>query len=169
MFAEKPSQLPFTMIIAHSSPSMTLDACGSFLNGSTNECRMVFSRYARYYERDGKLYRTLFKAYGIRYVVMVYGQVRETEGEELLLYYHGVQFYCSAILIPRQDVLLIHPLIPRVLKSSLTFIGKLSSSRLLWCCLFFSFIHFVIVKKLSILDLALLGVKGLKQLIQTSQ
>lgn len=31
-------------------------------------------RFARYYEKDGKLHRTLFKAYGIRYVVMVYGQ-----------------------------------------------------------------------------------------------
>lgn len=31
-------------------------------------------RFARYYEKDGKLHRTLFKAYGIRYVVLVYGQ-----------------------------------------------------------------------------------------------
>ncbi|XP_074635329.1 P2X purinoceptor 4-like [Acropora palmata] len=31
-------------------------------------------RYARFYEKDGKLYRTLFKAYGIRFVVLVYGQ-----------------------------------------------------------------------------------------------
>ena len=32
-------------------------------------------RFARFYEKDGKLHRTLFKAYGIRYVVLVYGQV----------------------------------------------------------------------------------------------
>lgn len=31
-------------------------------------------RFARYYDKDGKLHRTLFKAYGIRYVVLVYGQ-----------------------------------------------------------------------------------------------
>lgn len=31
-------------------------------------------RYARYYEKDGKLHRTLFKAYGIHFDVMVYGQ-----------------------------------------------------------------------------------------------
>lgn len=34
-----------------------------------------FPRYARYYEKDGKLHRTLFKAYGIHFDVMVYGQV----------------------------------------------------------------------------------------------
>ena len=33
------------------------------------------TRFARYYDKDGKLHRTLFKAYGIRYVVLVYGQV----------------------------------------------------------------------------------------------
>ncbi|XP_068749679.1 P2X purinoceptor 4-like [Montipora capricornis] len=31
-------------------------------------------RFARFYEKDGMLYRSLFKAYGIRFVVMVYGQ-----------------------------------------------------------------------------------------------
>lgn len=31
-------------------------------------------RHARFYEKGGKLHRTLFKAYGIRFVVMVYGQ-----------------------------------------------------------------------------------------------
>jgi len=31
-------------------------------------------RFARFYEKGGKLHRTLFKAYGIRYVVLVYGQ-----------------------------------------------------------------------------------------------
>lgn len=36
---------------------------------------LCFTRYARFYEKGGKLHRTLFKAYGIRYVVMVYGQV----------------------------------------------------------------------------------------------
>lgn len=33
-----------------------------------------FPRYARYYEKDGKLHRTLFKAFGIHFDVMVYGQ-----------------------------------------------------------------------------------------------
>ncbi|KAL9981786.1 hypothetical protein ACROYT_G010533 [Oculina patagonica] len=31
-------------------------------------------RFSRYYEKDGKLHRTLFKAYGIRFMVLVYGQ-----------------------------------------------------------------------------------------------
>ena len=34
------------------------------------------------------------------------------------------------------------------------FIGKLLSSTLLWCCLFFNFTQFVVLENLSILDLA---------------
>ena len=41
------------------------------------------------------------------------------------------------------------------------FIGKLLSSILLWCCLFVNFTQFVILVNLSILDLALSGMKGL--------
>ena len=37
-----------------------------------------FPRFTRYYEKDGKLHRTLFKAYGIHFDVMVYGQVMNT-------------------------------------------------------------------------------------------
>ena len=40
-----------------------------------------------------------------------------------------------------------------------TFIGKLLSSTLLWCCWSFNFTQFVILKNLSILDLALSRVK----------
>ena len=36
----------------------------------------------------------------------------------------------------------------------ISFIGKLLSSTLLWCCLFFNFTQFLILEKLSILNLA---------------
>ena len=53
----------------------------------------------------------------------------------------------------------------RTLKCDHIFIGKLLSSTLLtyllWCCLTFDFTQFVILENLSILDLALSGVKGL--------
>ena len=72
---------------------------------------------------------------------------------------------------------LLKPLTPRrvkpwVIQSFLTFdsmdrtlrcdhfVGKLLSSTLLWCCLLFNFTQFVILEHLSVLDLALLGVKG---------
>ena len=35
-----------------------------------------FCRYANYYVQDNVLYRTLFKAYGIRFMILVYGQVK---------------------------------------------------------------------------------------------
>ena len=40
-----------------------------------------------------------------------------------------------------------------------SFIGKLLSSTLLWSCLIFNFMQFVILENLLILDLAPLGVK----------
>ena len=43
----------------------------------------------------------------------------------------------------------------------LPFVGKLLSSTLPWSCLFFNFTKFVIIENLSILDLALSGVKEL--------
>ena len=42
------------------------------------------------------------------------------------------------------------------------FIGKLLSGALLWCCVFFNVTQFVIFEDLSILDLALSGVKGFR-------
>ena len=68
-------------------------------------------------------------------------------------------------------VLFVNPLTPRVkpwvIQSFLTFdsmdrtfVGKLLSSTVLWCCLFFNFTQFVILENLSVLDLALSGVKG---------
>ena len=39
------------------------------------EMFLCLTRFARYYEKGGKLHRTLIKAYGIRYMVLVYGQV----------------------------------------------------------------------------------------------
>ena len=39
----------------------------------------------------------------------------------------------------------------------------LLSSTLLWCCFFFNLAQFVILENLSILDSALLGLKGLKK------
>ena len=40
-------------------------------------------------------------------------------------------------------------------------IGKLLSSTLLWCCLFFNFTQFVVLENLLVFDLALSGVNGL--------
>ena len=48
------------------------------------------------------------------------------------------------------------------------FIAKLLSSTLLWCCLLINFTQFVILENLSILVLALTGVKGLKTVISSS-
>ena len=42
------------------------------------------------------------------------------------------------------------------------FTGKLLSRDLLWCCLVFNFTQFVILENLSVLDLALSGMKELK-------
>ena len=42
------------------------------------------------------------------------------------------------------------------------FVGKLLSSTLLWCWLIFNFTKFVVLEKLSILDLAMSGVKRVK-------
>ena len=50
----------------------------------------------------------------------------------------------------------------RTLKCDHSFIGKLLSSTLLWGSLFFDFSQFVILESLSVFDLALSGVKGLK-------
>ena len=47
------------------------------------------------------------------------------------------------------------------------FNGKLSNSTLLWCCLFFNFTQFVIFTNLSVLDLALSGMKGLNLTFKT--
>ena len=40
---------------------------------------------------------------------------------------------------------------------------KVLSCTLLWCCLFFNFLQFVILENLSVLDLALSGLKGLNR------
>ena len=34
-------------------------------------------RYANYFVRNNTLHRTLFKAYGIRFLIMVYGEVKD--------------------------------------------------------------------------------------------
>lgn len=34
-------------------------------------------RYANYFVQDNVLHRTLFKAYGIRFLIMVYGEVKD--------------------------------------------------------------------------------------------
>ena len=41
----------------------------------------------------------------------------------------------------------------------LPFVGKLSKSTSLWCCVLFNFTQVVILENLSILDLTLSGVK----------
>ena len=34
-------------------------------------------RYANYFVQNNTLHRTLFKAYGIRFLIMVYGEVKD--------------------------------------------------------------------------------------------
>ena len=36
---------------------------------------ILFFRFAKYYVKDNVLYRTLLKAYGIRFAILVYGEV----------------------------------------------------------------------------------------------
>lgn len=43
--------------------------------GSCTDLHLFFCRYAKYYELHGKEQRTLFKAYGIRFDVLVFGTV----------------------------------------------------------------------------------------------
>ena len=83
----------------------------------------------------------------------------------IILLSHGNQNSNSFYpLTPRVKLWVIKSLILWTTLKCSPFTGKLFSSTLLWCCVFFNLTRFVIFGTISILDLTLSGLKGLKLL-----